>query len=260
MAFFGLFGTNGPLPLHLTEYVRDRMRHAGDRTFSAFADLFHHRMLMLFHRAWVQAEPTAAADRPTNNRFDVYVGSLFGIGLPSLSNRDEIPDRAKLQYAGWFANCVRTAEGLRAILADYFELPVVVEEFQSEWLDLPESNRTRLGGAPEEATLGRTTVLGKRVYRADHKFRVRLGPLSSEDYLRMLPGRPSLNRLTAMVRAYTGDELAWDVRLCMKRGETAQIRLGRGNCLGWNARIGWGGPAADLIIDPKTLRTYRTLS
>jgi type VI secretion system protein ImpH len=260
VAFFGLFGTNGPLPLHLTEYVRDRMRHAGDRTFSAFADLFHHRMLMLFHRAWAQAEPTASADRPASNRFDVYVGSLFGVGLPSLSGRDEIPDRAKLQYAGWFANCVRTAEGLRAILSDYFELPVVVEEFQSEWLDLPESSRTRLGGPPEEATLGRTTVLGNRVYRADHKFRVRLGPLSGEDYLRMLPGRPALTRLTAMVRAYTGDELAWDVRLCMKRDQTTQIRLGRGNCLGWNARIGWSGPAADLIIDPATLRTYRTLS
>jgi type VI secretion system protein ImpH len=260
VAFFGLFGTNGPLPLHLTEYVRDRIRHAGDRTFSAFADLFHHRMLLLFHRAWAQADPTASADRPESNRFDTYVGSLFGIGLPALMNRDEIPDRAKLQYAGWFANGVRTAEGLRAILSDYFELPVSIEEFQGEWLDLPDSSRTRLGGTPEEATLGRTTVLGKRVYRADHKFRVRLGPLSSDDYLRMLPGRSGLRRLRAMVRAYTGDELAWDIRLCLKREQSTQIRLGRANCLGWNARIGAGGAAADLIVDPRSLRTYRTLS
>ena len=32
--FFGLFGPNGPLPLHLTEYARDRLRNADDPTFS----------------------------------------------------------------------------------------------------------------------------------------------------------------------------------------------------------------------------------
>jgi hypothetical protein len=30
--------------------------------------------------------------------------------------------------------------------------------------------------------------------------------------------------------------------------------------LGWNARIGSGGAAADLIVEPRSLRTYRTLS
>ncbi|HLV65232.1 MAG TPA: type VI secretion system baseplate subunit TssG, partial [Polyangiaceae bacterium] len=30
VTFFGLFGPQGPLPLHMTEYVRERIRHAGD--------------------------------------------------------------------------------------------------------------------------------------------------------------------------------------------------------------------------------------
>jgi len=50
--FFGLLGPNGPLPLHLTEYGRDRLRNAGDATFVRFLDLFHHRLLSLFYRAW----------------------------------------------------------------------------------------------------------------------------------------------------------------------------------------------------------------
>ena len=37
--FFGLFGPDGPLPLHLTEYARDRRRNNGDRTFQSFVDL-----------------------------------------------------------------------------------------------------------------------------------------------------------------------------------------------------------------------------
>ena len=46
----GLFGPNGPLPLHITEYVRDRIRNQNDPTLVAFADIFHHRILSLFVR------------------------------------------------------------------------------------------------------------------------------------------------------------------------------------------------------------------
>ena len=61
---FGLLGPNGPLPLHLTEYARERLRHAGDPTLSRFLDIFHHRFLALFYRAWAQAQPHVNRDRP----------------------------------------------------------------------------------------------------------------------------------------------------------------------------------------------------
>ena len=57
-------GPNGPLPLHLTEYARERLRHAGDPTLSRFLDMFHHRFLALFYRAWAQAQPHVNRDRP----------------------------------------------------------------------------------------------------------------------------------------------------------------------------------------------------
>ena len=49
--FFGLFGPNGPMPLHMTEYVRDRERNHDDPTWVSFADMFHHRMMSMFYRA-----------------------------------------------------------------------------------------------------------------------------------------------------------------------------------------------------------------
>jgi predicted component of type VI protein secretion system len=98
--FLGLLGPNGPLPLHLTEYVRDRMRNSGDHTMSRFLDLFHHRMLMFFYRAWASARATVAADMPQTNRFLTYDGSLIGRGTESFRNRDAFPDFAKLFYAG----------------------------------------------------------------------------------------------------------------------------------------------------------------
>ena len=62
--FFGLFGPNGPLPLHLTEYARDRRRNHATRPSRASLDLFHHRLLSLFYRAWANAQPTVSLDRP----------------------------------------------------------------------------------------------------------------------------------------------------------------------------------------------------
>src|SRR3954468_14583049 len=45
---FGLLAPNGPLPLHITEYARARLRHENDPTLSRFLDVFHHRFLTLF--------------------------------------------------------------------------------------------------------------------------------------------------------------------------------------------------------------------
>src|SRR6185436_3816920 len=36
---FGLFGPNGPLPMCLTEYARDRILHHSDPTFAAFCNV-----------------------------------------------------------------------------------------------------------------------------------------------------------------------------------------------------------------------------
>ena len=86
--FFGLFGPSGALPLHLTEYARDRVRNADDLTFVRFVDLFHHRMLSLYYRAWAQAQPTVGFDRPSADRFSAFIASLFGLGMSTLRDRD----------------------------------------------------------------------------------------------------------------------------------------------------------------------------
>ena len=49
--------------------ARERMRHAGDQTLSRFLDIFHHRFVTLFYRAWAQAQPHVNHDRPAEDRF-----------------------------------------------------------------------------------------------------------------------------------------------------------------------------------------------
>ncbi len=118
--FFGLFGPNGPLPLHVTEFAHDRHHNARDRSMVAFFVVFHHRMISRFYRAWAVNQKSADLDRPAESRFANSLGSLFGIGMESLRDRDAVPDWSKLYFSGRLACQTRNAEGLGAIIEEFF--------------------------------------------------------------------------------------------------------------------------------------------
>jgi type VI secretion system protein ImpH len=214
--------------------------------------VFHHRALSLFYRAWANSRPTVSFDRPDDDRFALYTGALIGLGMDSLRDRDAMPDLTKLHFAGHLACQTRHAEGLSSILSAFFDVKVRVECFVGTWLALPESDRTRLGESPRTAALGRTALLGGRVWTRQHKFRVVMGPLDLADYKRLLPGGRSFRRLIPIVRNYIGDTLIWDVNLILLRDQVPAICLGRAGQLGWTT---WLTPrnatadAADLFLD-----------
>lgn len=243
--FLGLFGPNGPLPLHLTEYARDRLRNADDRTFARFADVFHDRVLALFFRAWAASQPTVSLDRADEDRFGAYLASLFGLGMPQLRERDAWPDIAKLHYAGHLASQSRHPDGLASMIGDYFGVCARVVELVGEWLVLSESTRLYLGTRRESGRLGLSTVIGARVWERQHKFRIVLGPVGFRDYTRLLPGGDSLARLIALVRNYVGDQFSWDLQIVLRRTEVPGLELGRLGQLGWTTWLHAREPTRD---------------
>ena len=246
--FFGLFGPNGPLPLHLTDYAQERLSRR-DATFARFLDVFHHRMLVLFYRAWAQSRPQVSYDRPDEDWFARYVASLFGHGMASLSQRDALPDQVRLYYAGLLAGQSHHPDGLQAMIRDYFAVAVRIEEFIGGWLALPFESRCRLGETPDTGSLGVSAIAGASVWSGQHRFRIVLGALSLADYERFLPGQASLARLTAIVRSYVGDALSWEVMLVLKRDEVPSLALNGRARLGLAAWL----PAAQLDRDPRDL-------
>jgi type VI secretion system protein ImpH len=254
--FMGLLGPNGPMPLFLTEYARDRIINAHDHTLAHFLDLFNHRMVALLYRAWASSRHAASFDRPETDRFGAYIGSLFGLGMESLRGRDALSDTAKFYYSGYYAAQTRHAAGLRAMLEDYLGVPTTVEEFVGRWMDLPPDSRCRLGVSRDAGALGRTAVVGSRMWDCQQQFRVHLGPVSFTQYERLLPGRggASLARVAAMIRNYIGDELEWDLRLVLKAGEVPAVRLGAVGRLGWSTWLKsrpFTHDAGDLILRPR---------
>ncbi|KVO90350.1 type VI secretion protein [Burkholderia ubonensis] len=232
VSFLGLLGPNGPMPLWLTEYVRDRVRHGRDTTLVGFLDMFQHRMLGLFYRAWAASQPVISLDRPDDASFSRYVGSLGGFGASPRRERDIVPDSARLDFTGLLAGRTRHASGLASLLSQYFGLPVAIEQFVGHWVRLPVHECTRLGthgmGAKK---LGQGVVLGGKVWDRQHKFRVVIGPVGADDCRRLQPGSDSFRRLVQWVRLYTGGVLDWDLLLTLAPGAAAGVRLGT------NARI-----------------------
>jgi type VI secretion system protein ImpH len=251
---FGLLGPNGPLPLHLTEYARERLQHAGDPTFNRFLDIFHHRFLALFYRAWAQAQPHVNRDRPKEDRFTAYVGAFIGMSPVAFRDRDRLPDLAKFFHVGALIRHVRNAEGLVHVLQHYFHVPVAIEERVGHWMSLSAVERTFL--TADRAQLGSGAVLGGRVWDRQHKFRIRLGPLTLERYESLLPGGLMLRQLIDWVRLYLCFELDWDVRLLLQHDQVPTLALGSGQRLGWTTWLGHrrtDRDADDLCLDAEAL-------
>ena len=254
----GLFGPNGPLPLHLTEYARQRERNFNDPTFRRFADVFHHRMIELFYRAWAESQPVTHADRPAEDRFALYVGSLAGFGLDALRSRVALPDAAYLHWAALFAMPTRPAEGLERVIAGYFGVPARVEQCVGHWIHFDASMTSRLGGA--NAELGTRATLGEQIWDCAGKFRVVLGPVGYASFERFLPGRESLERLVAVVRTWTSDQLWWDLQVILERDEVPATRLDARSGLAWNTWLLGSAAthdATEYLIDPMNLSRQR---
>lgn len=235
--FLGLLGSNGPMPLHYTEYADQRTRHKSDPTFKEFIDLFNNRLLSLFYRATVQFDPAVSFDRPGNNPYADVLGALCGLLPEASANRDSIADSVKRHYPGWMANSAKSPDGIKAILSDYFDLPFDVREWVGAWLPLPEVSIARLGSGAVSIQLGRAAYIGKRVWSIRHKFQILVGPLDWDTFSSFKPGSKRAKALHDLVRNYVGDEWDWDLELVLNAGERQPMALNRRSSLGFDSWV-----------------------
>ncbi|HEY8504830.1 MAG TPA: type VI secretion system baseplate subunit TssG [Gemmataceae bacterium] len=265
VAFMGLYGPSGVLPTHYTQMLLDLHRDVKGperRALRDWLDLFNHRIISLFYRAWEKyrfyipfergeprrAEPDAFTEalycllgmgsRPSRNRLRVAVPARD----PEEPERRlaRIDDLALFYYAGILTQRPRNAVNLRTLVADYFGLPVTIEQFRGQWLKLEPSSQTCLGAT---GVLGVDAVAGSRVWEVQSKFRVRLGPLTYRQFEHFLPDRaPAPPRkaiflLAKLVRYFVGPELDFDVQLVLRADQVPECQIGESEGLG--ARLGW---------------------
>lgn len=261
ISFMGLIGASGVLPQHYATEVISRV-HQQDRALAEFFDIFQHRAAALFFRAWRkyrlafvlertlrEASIAPADDPPPDDPFTVALRSLVGLGTAGLADRQQVADETIVFYAGHFTHVPRSALALERILADYFGLPVAVEQFSGRWLTLPLDQRSHAPSSESprgrNCALGRDTIVGSRIWDVASKFRIRLGPLTLRQFSEFLPGEKSMQQLTDLVRLYVGPALDFDVQPVLLCAEvpTAQLAV-RGGSRTMLTRNAWLKKAA----------------
>ena len=138
--FMGLFGPLGVLPLYYTELIAERAR-LRDTALIDFLDIFNHRMISLFYRAWEKYRFPIAYERGDLDQVGRRLLDFIGLGTPGLQNRQKVADNALMFYSGLLSQQPRCAANLENLLADYFEVPVEVEQFVGAWYKLDESTQ-----------------------------------------------------------------------------------------------------------------------
>jgi type VI secretion system protein ImpH len=291
VTFMGLYGPSGILPTHYTqELLRlDRDVRTPERyALRAWLDMFNHRLISLFYRAWEKyrfwmryEDGEAFNDEPDS--FTQCLFSILGTGLAPLRKRlrvvavppaqaeqpvheqplARIDDLALLHYAGLLVQRPRSAANLEALTADFFGLPVRVQQFRGQWLPLDGDSLTRLGEANSE--MGVSIVAGERVWDIGSKLRLRIGPVDRERFVALLPDRsPTTERkmfflLVHLVRLFLGPDLDFDVQVVLRAADVPECQLAEGGLgprLGWNTWMRSGpmpADAADAVFEGLTV-------
>lgn len=253
----GLVGASGPLPRWYTELVAQATR-ARSPAMADFLQMLAQRLVAGFAEAGVKYHPHLAAEvaQRTGDRGDVGADpagrillALAGYDTRHLLDRLAVGSGPIQHYAGFFASRPRSADRLAALLSDWLERDVVIEEFAGSWLRLDADSQSRMPRgrvAGQFNRLGVDCAAGARAYDPQARFLIRIGRLSHVEFEALLPDRVLLHRLVSLVRAYVGMEVDFAVNLILDPGDIPVPRLGGATA----PRLSWTGwlpaPAAGM--------------
>ncbi|MBS1812086.1 MAG: type VI secretion system baseplate subunit TssG [Acidobacteria bacterium] len=232
VAFMGLTGPMGVLPHPYTELLMERLRNK-DRTLYEFLDIFNHRVISLFYRAWEKYRFPVAYERGLEDRFTEFLFDIIGLGTRGLRDRFSFPDQALLSYGGLIANKPHSASAMTGILSDFFSAPVAMDQFKGQWLKLEPESYSTLGRANHQ--LGQSTLIGTRIWDTQSKFRVRFGPIKFDQFTALLPNGSGFKPASELTRFLAGQEFDFDIQLILRKAEVPACKLSKQA----NPMLGW---------------------
>lgn len=247
--FMGLAVHNGVLPVpYIEEIIKRAQKKVGkdrtgkdvfDNSFRDFLDIFNHRFISLFYRAWEKHHFYVPYEGREDDHLTPLLLSLIGLGTKGLEDRQIVSDEALAYYAGLLSQHPRSAQALKQILEDYFEVPVEVQQFVGRWVPLPISDQTQLDDTESfHLQLGFGAVVGNEVWDRQSTVRIRLGPLSLAQYLDFLP-RPESRAypaLKSLLKFFANDQIDFQVQLVLKKWKPPKLQLTEN---GGKLMLGW---------------------
>lgn len=248
--FMGLTGPMGVLPYPYSELILERQR-AKDTSLAAFFDIFNHRAVSLFYRAWQRARFQVNYGGGPRDHFSQYLLDLLGLGTPGLRDRQDIEDEALMHYISLIAMQSRSAVALEQVLSDYYDVPVEIQEFTGAWYSLDRSTQCAMNDKESVSSqVGAGAVVGDAVWDRQGRVRIRIGPISLDRYNEFLPGGSANRTLRAITRLYSNGCIDFEAQLVLERSQVPVIELNLD--AEHPARLGWisWAKTAPLGVDP----------
>jgi type VI secretion system protein ImpH len=231
--FMGMIGPSGVLPAHYTELATERSRYK-DTSLHSFLDIFTHRSVSLFYRAWQKYRFPVQYEKG-NDSFTQYLFDFVGLGTENLRGKLNLDDESLLPYAGLLAQKPHSVSALEQILSDYYGIKAKITQFYGQWLELDDESVSKIG--VQNFQLGVSTIVGSRIWDTQSKFRVVLGELSFREFQAFLPNGTAHKSVFAIIRFMVGDEFDFDIQLKLKAKEVPSTilttRAKRRPMLGW---------------------------
>ncbi|MGH7336166.1 MAG: type VI secretion system baseplate subunit TssG [Myxococcota bacterium] len=226
-------GSFGSLPTPYVEEVRRQERELKNPAMREFFDLFNHRLVALFYRAWERSRLPVLHDLDVDNAFESVLFATLGLLGPAFDARMPLDQASLLSRAGLLAMAPAPASAIESIVLSLFGVPARVVQFLPSWYGIDASDRSRLGAA--NARLGVDLNLGEQVLLVQSRFRVSVGPVDRKRFLALLPDGTDFAALSSVVRLAAGVEFDFDVQIVLAAAEVPETRLGGADA----AQLGW---------------------
>jgi type VI secretion system protein ImpH len=242
-SFMGLYTSDSPLP---TFYAEDLFwKEDNQEAVREFVDIFHHRALSLFYRTWEKYRHPIQFRRGGKDDFSRRIFCLTGLGTDSLIESTGLPSIRLLRYAGLITQKPHSATALAGMLKDYFSLPRIrIDQCVERWIHIDPSQQNRLG--VRNCSLGRDLSLGDQVRDCSGKFRVVIGPLNQEDFMRLTPTSRDYAAMVNLIRYFAADRLDFDIKVKLRAEEAPPLRLSSRT----PQRLGWSSFLPHPKLDP----------
>mgnify|MGYP001363736952 CR=1 FL=1 len=226
VAALGLVGPSGVLPHWYHELLLERDK-VQDTAMGAFYDLFHHRLISLFYRAWKRNRLLPQKKADNSDVFSGHLLSFLGLGTNGIREKLPFPEEALLHFSGLASRPAATAGTIARIVQSLFGLAADVEQFVPRVVELEPSDLTILGKG--NCGLGVDAVCGGQICDIGSTFRLSLGPMGYREFRGFWEG-DKLARLLSLVRFLAGPEYECEVRLKLQKEEVPPCRLGAATC------------------------------
>jgi type VI secretion system protein ImpH len=239
--FMGLSSPQGVLPTPYTELILERAQRK-DNALRDFLDLFNHRLISFFYRAWEKHHFFVSYELGESDSVSPLMMSLLGLGTAGLATRQLVPDQALIFYSGLLTQKPRSAQNLKQLLTDYFHVRVEIEQFVGTWVPLRKIDQTVLDDSESSMQrLGFGAIVGDEVWDQQSTVRVRLGPLTRAQYMSFLPrkGAQAYHDLKSLLKFWANNELDFEVQLILQGKQTPGFDLDYENDQAGELLLGW---------------------